>query len=146
MCWAFNRQHQTKFLAAMPTNLYGPGDNYDPTNSHLVPGLIQRIYGARLDDDPQVTVWGTGTPRRELLYSDDAADACIFLMNLPEDHFTGLSGSLDQPPLINVGFGADMSVKEIAESVAEVVGFDGRLIFDPSKQRYAAKTRGFDPS
>lgn len=133
MCWAFNRQYQTRFLAAMPTNLYGPGDNYDPTNSHLVPGLIRRIHQARLDDDREVTVWGTGTPRRELLYSEDAADACVFLMNLPDDRFTDLSGSPDQPPLINVGFGADMSVKEIAESVADVVGFDGRLIFDPSK-------------
>ncbi len=84
MCWAYNRQYGTSFLAAMPTNLYGPGDNYDPERSHVIPALIRKMHDAKLSKAPEVVLWGTGTPRREFLYSDDAADACVFLMNLPE--------------------------------------------------------------
>lgn len=133
MCWTCNRQYQTRFLAAMPTNLYGPGDNYDPDNSHLVPGLMRRMHLAKIRGEREVTVWGTGTPRRELLYSDDAADACIFLMNLPEDRFLEMTASAERPPLINVGWGVDMTVKDIADCIAEVVGFKGDLLFDRTK-------------
>lgn len=132
MCWAYNRQYKTRFLAAMLTNLYGSGDNYHPSNSHLIPALIRRMHEAKTNGEPAV-VWGTGTPRREFLYSDDAADACIFLLNLPEDRFTGLVDSVEKPPLVNVGWGEDMTVQEVAELVAKVVGLHQALTFDPTK-------------
>ena len=112
MCWSYNRQYGTRFLAAMPTNLYGPGDNYHPTYSHVIPALLRKFHEARERGDPTVTVWGSGTPRREFLYSDDMADACVFLMNLPDDRYTALLGSDEsrsgrfEPPLINIGVGA----------------------------------------
>src|SRR3990172_2658024 len=87
MCWSYNRQYGTKFLAAMPTNLYGPGDNYDLNNSHVIPALIRKFHEAKMRGDKEVVVWGTGTPRREFLYSDDMADACVYLMNLDEARF-----------------------------------------------------------
>ncbi len=133
MCWAYNRQHETKFLAAMPTNLYGPGDNYDLQNSHLIPALIRKVHQAKLSSAEAVEVWGTGTPRREFLYSEDAADACIFLMKLPSERFDELVRSPDRPPLINVGSGEDFTVRQVAKLVAEVVGFEQSLIFDPTK-------------
>jgi GDP-L-fucose synthase len=133
MCWAYNRQYGTRFLAVMPTNLYGPGDNYHPDNSHLIPALIRKMHEAKLSGATQVTVWGTGTPRREFLYSLDAADACLFLMDLPADRFTELVSSQQEPPLINVGCGQDLSVREVAQLVAEVVGVDLALAFDPAK-------------
>jgi len=133
MCWAYNRQYGTRFLAAMPTNLYGPGDNYDPQHSHLIPGLIRKMYEARLAGSNQVTVWGTGHPRREFLYSKDAADACVFLMNLPDGEFEQLITGKEHAPLVNVGAGTDMTIREAAELVAEVVGFNGTLAFDPTK-------------
>jgi len=93
MCWSYNRQYGTKYLAVMPTNLYGPGDNYHPENSHVIPAMIRRFHKAKLAKAPTVTVWGTGTLRREFLYSEDMADACVFLMNLPDEKYDGLLGS-----------------------------------------------------
>jgi GDP-L-fucose synthase len=133
MCWAYNRQYNTRFLAAMLTNLYGPGDNYHASNSHLIPALIRKMHEAKVSGAEQAVVWGTGTPRREFLYSDDAADACIFLLNLSAERFAGLLAGTETPPLVNVGWGADMTVREVAELVAEVVGLNHSLTFDPTK-------------
>lgn len=132
MCHAYNRQYGPKYLAAMPTNLYGPHDNYDLQNSHVLPALIRKVHEARLRGDKEVVVWGTGTPRREFLYSEDAADACIFLLNLPEAKFASLLAT-DSFPLVNVGCGEDLSIRELAELVREVVSFQGELVFDTSK-------------
>jgi GDP-L-fucose synthase len=132
MCWAYNRQYGTRYLAAMPTNLYGPGDNFDLATSHVLPALIRKTAEAMTAGDKQIVVWGSGTPRRELLYSDDAAEACLFLMNLDEERF----GSLlvrDAPPLINIGTGDDVTIRDLAEKVATVLGFAGELVFDASK-------------
>jgi GDP-L-fucose synthase len=133
MCWAYNRQYKTQFLAAMLTNLYGPGDNYHPSNSHLIPALIRKMHDAKASSAEQAVVWGTGTPRREFLYSDDAADACVFLLNLSEERFADLVGSVEEPPLINVGWGTDMTIREVAELIAEVIGLDRPFAFDPTK-------------
>jgi len=136
MCWSYNRQYGTKFVAAMPTNLYGPGDNYHPENSHVIPALIRKFHEARRDGAKTVTVWGTGAPRREFLYSDDMATACLFLMNLPDTRFAGLLGSADgvfDPPLVNIGVGEDLTIGELAEAVRQVVGFQGKIVFDSSK-------------
>jgi GDP-L-fucose synthase len=139
MCWSYNRQYGTKYLAAMPTNLYGPGDNYHPENSHVIPALLRKFHDAKQRGERTVTIWGTGTPRREFLYSDDMADACVFLMNLPDDKFESLLGSDEsqsgrfEPPLINVGVGEDVTIRELAELVGRIVGFDGELVFDTTK-------------
>ncbi len=136
MCWSYNRQYGTKYLAVMPTNLYGPGDNYDLNNSHVIPALIRKFHEAKVNRTSTVTVWGTGTPRREFLYSEDMADACIYLMNLQDMQFVALLGqdrNDDLPPLINVGVGEDLTIRELAEAVSSVVGFDGELVFDASK-------------
>jgi GDP-L-fucose synthase len=132
MCWSYNRQHGTQFLAVMPTNLFGPGDNYDPQTSHVLPALIRKMHVATLRRDPKVNVWGTGRPRREFMYSDDMADACVFLMTLPDARFAELV-SPAAAPLINVGTGTDLTVRELAERIARVVGYTGELVFDPSK-------------
>jgi len=132
MCWSCNRQHGTRFLAAMPTNLYGPGDNFDPETSHMLPALIRKAAEAQLTGELALTVWGTGRPRRELLYSDDLAEACVFLMNLPEEKFLSLLKK-DEPPIINIGSGEDLSVREIAELVCRVVGYSGALEFDTKR-------------
>ena len=139
MCWSCNRQHGTRFLAVMPTNLYGPGDHYHPTASHVVPGLIRRFHEARLEARPSVTVWGSGAPRRELLYSQDMAEACVFLMRLPDADFDALLGSDEtvsgrfEPPLVNIGSGCELSIAELAERVRQVVGYPGRIEFDPGR-------------
>ena len=139
MCWSYNRQYGTRYLAAMPTNLYGPGDNYHPTNSHVIPALIRKFHEANVSGAPTVTVWGSGTPRREFLYSDDMADACVYLMNLADDRFTALLGSDEsvtgrfEPPLVNVGVGADVTIAELAACVARVVGYTGGIVYDSSK-------------
>lgn len=132
LCWAYNRQHGTHYVAAMPTNLYGPGDNFNLETSHVLPALIRKVAEARLAGASHITVWGTGTPRRELLYSDDLAQACVHLMNLPEAAFSTLLRE-DEPPLINLGTGEDLSIREIAELVCKVVGFSGDLQFDASR-------------
>jgi GDP-L-fucose synthase len=139
MCWSYNRQYGTSYLAAMPTNLYGPGDNYHPTNSHVIPALLRKFHEAKQRGDANVTVWGTGTPRREFLYSDDMADACVFLMNLPDARLAALLGSDEsassrfEPPLINVGLGSDLTIAELAELVQRIVGYEGEIVYDRSK-------------
>ena len=139
MCWSYNRQYGTKYLSAMPTNLYGPGDNYDLNNSHVIPALIRKFHEAKVSGLPTVTVWGTGTPRREFLYSDDMADACVFVMQLPDDEFQSLLGSGESdtnkfdPPLVNIGKGEDLTIKELAELVKQVVDYKGGISFDITK-------------
>jgi GDP-L-fucose synthase len=132
MCWSYNRQYGTRYLAAMPTNLYGPGDNYDLANSHVLPALIRKTAEAKASGANEVIVWGTGTPRRELLYSDDLAQACCFLMDLDDARFSSLLRD-DEPPLINIGTGEDVTIRELAETVARVLHFDGKLVFDTTK-------------
>lgn len=139
MCWSYNRQYGTRYLSAMPTNLYGPGDNYDLNNSHVIPALIRKFHEAKVNGSPTVPVWGTGTPRREFLYSDDMADACVFLMQLPDDKFQSLLGSGESdtnkfdPPLVNIGKGEDIAIKELAELVKQVVDYKGEISFDITK-------------
>jgi GDP-L-fucose synthase len=138
MCWSYNRQYGTKYLAAMPTNLYGPGDNYHPDNSHVIPALIRKFHEAKVTNAPTVTVWGSGIPRREFMYSEDMASACVYLMNLPDDKYVSLLGSDEtktgkfEPPLINIGVGHDVTIKELAETVQQVVGYTGCIVFDAS--------------
>ena len=122
MCQAYNRQYGTRFISAMPTNLYGPGDNFDLKTSHVLPALIRKFHEAKMEGHKSVEVWGTGTPRREFLYVDDLADACLFLIN-----------NYGEEEIINVGVGKDQSIRELAEMVGEVVGFEGDLRFDPTK-------------
>lgn len=139
MCWSYNRQHGTRFLAAMPTNLYGPGDNHDLDTSHVIPALLRKFHEARVMSRPSVTVWGSGEPRREFMYSDDMAAACVFLMNLPAASFDSLLGSDEtltgrfEPPLINIGVGEDLSIRELAETIRQVTGYQGEIVFDRSK-------------
>lgn len=132
MCWSYNRQYGTRYLAAMPTNLYGPGDNYDLDNSHVLPALIRKIHEAKQRHDDTVSIWGSGMPRREFLYSDDMAEACLHLMNLDEPLFNKVLGA-GAPPLVNIGYGADLSILELAELVRETIGYTGQFVLDPSK-------------
>jgi GDP-L-fucose synthase len=132
MCWSYNRQYATEFLALMPTNLYGPNDNYDLETSHVLPSLIRKMHEAKQLGSPEVAVWGSGTPRREFLYSDDMADACAHLLSLPDPAFRALSAE-NAPPLVNIGCGEDMTVAELASTIARVVGYRGALAFDTSK-------------
>jgi GDP-L-fucose synthase len=132
MCWSYNRQYGTRYLAAMPTNMYGPGDNYNLETSHVLPALIRKVYEARCAGRSEVVVWGSGKPLREFMYSDDFADACVYLMTLDEQSY-GTLLSEDLPPLINVGYGSDVTIRELAETVCRVLGFAGKLVFDASK-------------
>jgi GDP-L-fucose synthase len=132
MCWSYNRQHGARFLAAMPTNLYGPGDHYDLRNSHVLPALIRKIHEAKQAGARQVTLWGSGRPRREFLYSDDLGEACAFLMSLPDPEFDRLVAPA-QAPLINIGAGTDQSIAELAALVAEALGYRGEFVYDASK-------------
>eukprot|EP01136_Pigoraptor_vietnamica_P011335 Opistho-1_new@50087 len=122
LCESYNRQYGRQYVSAMPTNLYGPNDNYDLATSHVLPALLRKAHEARLRGDSELVVWGSGTPRREFLYVDDLADACVHLMEL------GYDG-----PIVNVGCGADLTIRELAETVMHVVGFEGRIVFDSSK-------------
>jgi GDP-L-fucose synthase len=131
MCWSYNRQYGTRFLAVMPTNLYGPGDNYDLQNSHVLPALIRKMHEAKTNGVSEVVVWGTGKPRREFLYSEDMADACVTLMSMEDKPFD--AQATQYPPLLNVGCGADVTIRELAELVSRTVGFTGTLKFDTSK-------------
>jgi GDP-L-fucose synthase len=134
MCSAYNRPYGTSFIAAMPTNLYGPNDNYDLQHSHVVPALIRKIYEAKINRSRRIVLWGTGTPRREFLFSDDAAEACILLMNLPPERATELTHRVDDAfPIVNIGWGADVSIRELAECIAATASLDSELVFDPSK-------------
>lgn len=136
MCWSYNRQYGTQYLAVMPTNLYGAGDNYHPENSHVIPALIRKFHEAKVNNQPSVTVWGTGTPKREFLFSDDMAEACVFVINLADEHFQPLLASDRNdglPPVVNLGSGSDLSIAELAILVKDVTGFDGQIIFDTTK-------------
>lgn len=133
MCWSYNRQFGTSFLAAMPANLFGLSDHYDLVTSHVIPALIRKMYEAKVNGAEEVPIWGSGNPRREFLFSDDAADACVFLMNLPKDELSQSILSEDSCPIVNVGCGADVTIRGIAEMIADVVGFKGSLSFDLSK-------------
>jgi GDP-L-fucose synthase len=122
LCQAYAREYGKTFLSAMPTNLYGPHDNFDLHTSHVLPALIRKVHEAKKSSASEVVVWGTGTPRREFLHADDLADACVFLLK-----------NYDSPELINVGSGGDVSIRELAELICEILGFEGNLVFDPSK-------------
>jgi len=132
MCWSYNRQYGTKWLAAMPTNLYGPGDNYDLNNSHVLPALIRKMHEAKLSGAAEVVLWGSGKPKREFLYVDDLAKALVFLAMLDDKRYNTLV-SPSQCPLINVGTGTDLAIRELAETVAAVVGYKGKFVQDTSK-------------
>lgn len=122
MCQSYNRQYGTKYISVMPTNLYGPNDNFDLNTSHVLPALIRKFHEAKLAGAPQVEVWGTGQPRREFLHSDDLAAACLFLMEHYEDS-----------EIVNVGVGEDISIRELAELIQRIVGFEGQIAFNTSK-------------
>ena len=122
MCQAYNRQYGTQYISVMPTNLYGPHDNFDLETSHVLPALIRKFYEAKRDEKKEVVIWGTGTPSRELMHVDDLADACLFLMQ-----------NYDESEVMNIGTGKDMTIKALAETVAKVIGFNGDLWFDTTK-------------
>lgn len=135
-CWSYNRQYGTQFLSVMPTNLYGPADNYDLNNSHVLPALIRKFHEAKQTNSPTVSVWGSGTPRRELMYSDDMADACVYLMNLPEAQYQPLLAANRNdglPPVINIGVGDDITIIELAKLVQSIVGYQGNIELDSTK-------------
>ncbi|MEM6731767.1 MAG: GDP-L-fucose synthase [Myxococcota bacterium] len=133
MCWAFNRQYHTRFLSVMPTNLYGPNDNYDLETSHVLPAMIRKMHEAKEAGQVPVVLWGTGSPRREFLYSEEMAEASVHLMSLDDSAFDAMLHTEEQPPLINIGVGEDVSILELAELVAKVVGYRGELQWDTSK-------------
>ena len=131
MCESYNIQHGTDYRSVMPTNLYGVGDNYHPENSHVIPALIRRFHEAKVNGDASVTVWGTGNVRREFLFADDLADACVFLLHIPREEFWS---KVDQNcSHVNVGYGEDITIRELAELIKKVVGFGGELEFDRSR-------------
>lgn len=132
LCWSYNRQYDTKYLAVMPTNLYGPGDNYHPENSHVIPALIRRAHEYKLNNQPEFVVWGTGTPRREFMYSEDMANACVYLMTLSEPEYDFFLNETN-PPLVNIGTGEDITIAELAQTVCDVVGYGGEIVFDTTK-------------
>lgn len=132
MCWSYNRQYDTRFLAVMPTNLYGIGDNYHPENSHVIPALIRRVHESKINNNSILTVWGTGSPRREFMYSEDMADACIYIMNLSEQQYNSFINE-KKAPLINIGVGNDITIKELVNSICEVIGYEGEIVFDTTK-------------
>jgi GDP-L-fucose synthase len=133
MCWSYNREHGTRFLAAMPTNLYGPGDSYDLENSHVIPGLIRKFHRAKALGAEEVVVWGTGAPLREFLYSEDAADALTHLMGLPDAEFARACGDARAAPLVNIGSGSELTILDLAEKVRDAVGYEGAIDFDASR-------------
>lgn len=131
MCESVNRQHGTDFRSVMPTNLYGPGDNFHPENSHVLPGLLRKFHEAKINQSEYVEVWGSGKPRREFLHVDDMASACLYIMNLNEKTYKANT----KPMLshVNIGTGKDCTIRELAETIAKVTGFKGEIRFDPSK-------------
>ena len=133
MCESYNRQYGTKFIAVMPTNLYGPGDNFHPDNSHVLPALIRRFHEAKVQKAAEVVVWGSGTPRRELLYVDDMAAGCVHLMELADERIAPELLSYPKPCFVNLGTGEDVTIRQLAETVRTVVGYPGALVFDPTK-------------
>lgn len=133
MCESYNSQYNTSFFSLMPTNLYGPNDNFDLQSSHVLPALLRRFHEAKVNRDSSVTLWGTGTPRREFLYVDDLAAACVFVMNLPDKNLEEQFFSLDHPSFMNVGTGCDISIRDLGEMIRDVVGYQGEIRFDPTK-------------
>ncbi|AMX98836.1 MULTISPECIES: GDP-L-fucose synthase family protein [Mesorhizobium] len=131
-CWSFNRQYKARYLALMPTSLYGPGDNYHPEKCHVLPALIRRFHHAKINGESSVGVWGSGNPRREFMYSSDMGDAIAFLLGLPDSEFDALTAP-DTAPLINVGVGEDVTIREVAELVKAAVCWEGNLVFDTTK-------------
>jgi len=135
LCESYNRQygqsHGVDYRSVMPTNFYGPGDNYHPENAHVIPALIRRFHEAKANNTPTVAIWGTGTPRREFLYVDDMARACVHVMNLPQAVYAQNTQSMLSH--INVGCGHDLTIQEVAQAIAETVGYHGRITFDTSK-------------
>ena len=131
LCESYNRQYSTDFRSIMPTNLYGPGDNFHPENSHVIPALIRRFHEAKINGAPTITIWGTGTPKREFLHVDDMAAASVYLLQLDR----ALYNEVTSPMLshINVGTGEDITIRELAELIADVVGYAGKMQFDNSK-------------
>jgi GDP-L-fucose synthase len=122
MCQSFNKQYGTNFISVMPTNLYGPHDNFDPQRSHVLPALIRKFHDAKLNDDKTVTVWGTGQPKREFLFVDDLADACVYLMN-----------NYDDGEIVNIGTGEDIAIGDLALLIKEITGFQGEIVYDADK-------------
>ena len=139
LCWSFNRQYGSQYLAVMPTNLYGPSDNYDLENSHVIPALIRKFHEAKKTSSPQVFIWGTGMPRREFMFSEDMADGCIFLMKLNDEAYgrllgdTSFDGEEFNPPLINLGAGGDIKIFDLARLIKEIVGYEGAIQFDVTR-------------
>ncbi|WP_305043831.1 GDP-L-fucose synthase [Geoalkalibacter sp.] len=128
MCQSYNRQYGTHFLSVMPTNLYGPNDNFDLTSSHVIPALLRKVHEAKISGAPAVEIWGTGMPRREFLHVDDMADACLFVMEAPQERLAAQAA-----PFWNVGTGTDVTIAELARTICEVVGFSGELVFNTEK-------------
>lgn len=133
MCESYNRQYGTQFVAVMPTNLYGPGDNFDLQTSHVLPALLRKFVEAARAGSPEVTVWGSGTPRREFLYVDDMAAGCLHIMNLDDETLRRELLSYPQPCFVNLGTGEDLSISELAALIARVTGFHGRIVFDATR-------------
>lgn len=131
LCESYNRQYGRDYRSVMPTNLYGPGDNYHPENSHVIPALLRRFHEAKVANLPEVVIWGSGAPRREFLYVDDMAGACVFIMNLPTEFYQ--LNVRPQLSHINVGYGSDVTIADLAQTIAQVVGYQGRVRFDLSK-------------
>ncbi len=131
-CWSYNRQYGTQYLAVMPTNLYGPNDNFDLQNSHVLPALIRKVHEAKQAGLASITAWGSGQPRREFLYVDDMADACLFLMNLPDQRYQSLLQQ-QHAPLINIGCGQDITIAELVDLVRDVIGYQGQVEWDRTK-------------
>jgi GDP-L-fucose synthase len=132
MCWSYNREYGTKWLAAMPTNLYGPGDSYDLNNSHVLPALLRKMHEAKISGANEVVLWGSGQPKREFLYVDDLANALVYLATLDDERYNILVDS-SRCPLINVGSGEDLSIRELAGTIANVVNYKGKFVQDTSK-------------
>ena len=133
MCEAYNRQYGVQFIAVMPTNLYGPEDNFDLETSHVLPALIRKIHEAKAAGGEQVEIWGTGKPRREFLHVDDMADACVFVLNMDDKTLASAFLAYPEPCFVNVGAGRDITIMELAELIKRIVGFSGKLVFDTGK-------------
>lgn len=135
MCESYNRQygdsHGVDYRSVMPTNLYGPGDNYHPENSHVIPALIRRFHEAKIQNKPQVVIWGSGTPYRELLYVDDMARASVFVMELDKTKYGGVTDPMQS--YLNIGYGTDVTIAQLAQTIAQVIGYSGQIVFDKSK-------------
>ncbi len=131
LCESYNRQYGTDYRSVMPTNLYGPFDNYHSENSHVIPALLKRFHLANIEKNSDVVIWGTGNPKREFLYVDDMADAAIYIMNLPEDVYRKITTQTSS--FVNIGSGEEVSIRELAETISRITGFNGQLVFDKTK-------------